>query len=404
LLTTPVKPLTHRKKSIRAFEDPILGGVFVETTDRSVAQTDPLPVISLFTGAGGLDLGLEAAGFQTAAYVEIDPDCRKTIARNRRWRAVETGGGDIRETSSSAILRTGGLKKGETALVVGGAPCQPFSNIGKREGTATPDGNLFRDFIRVVADCAPEGFVFENVSALAGSKHAEVLRTIEREAGAIGYRVAMRILNAADYGVPQKRSRLIAIGLRGDGGPVAMPFPTHSADPSQFADRYAAAGLRPPSIPKTWRTVRDALGSLSPSALERPDALQMRVSDLTLARMRHIRPGTRDNFKVLPVDLLPDCWKSGKHQGADTFGRLQWDEPSVTIRTCGYHPMKGRYIHPSAHRGLNTVELMRLQGFPATYRFCGGLISVGRQVGNAVPPPLAKAIGLAIRHQLWPKK
>ncbi len=403
-MAAPVKSVTHRNRLSHTFEDPILGGASIDVTGWGTARAVPRPVISLFTGAGGLDLGLEAAGFVTTAYVEIDSDCRKTIVRNRGWRAVESGGGDIRETPTSEILRTAGLKKGEVALVVGGAPCQPFSNIGKREGAASPDGNLFRDFIRVVSESAPNGFIFENVSAIAGVKHAEVLRTIEREAAAIGYRVAMRILNAADYGVPQKRSRLIAIGLRGDGGQVAMPFPTHAVDPVQFTHRYLAAGLPCPLIPATWRTVRDAIGKLRQSAFERPDALQMTVSDLSLARMRHIRPGTRDNFKVLPVDLLPDCWKSGKHQGADTFGRLQWDEPSVTIRTCGYHPMKGRYIHPSEHRGLNTVELMRLQGFPASYRFCGGLISVGRQIGNAVPPPLSKAIGIAIRRQLWEKE
>ena len=126
----------------------------------------------------------------------------------------------------------------------------------------------------------------------------------------------------------------------------------------------------------------------------------MTVSSLTLSRMKYLRPGTRDNFKAIPPRLLPDCWKSGKHQGADTFGRMLWDEPAVTIRTCGYHPMKGRYIHPDEHRGFNTVELMRLQAFPKDFRFSGGLISVGRQIGNAVPPPLAEAIGLAIRAQL----
>ena len=401
MLAPPAKTQQTKSTGTTVFEDPVLEGQFVLPGRDARAEERPAgKVVSLFTGAGGLELGLEAAGFETAAYVEVDPDCRRTIARNRTWNFVNTGAGDIRKTKSADILAAADAKPGDVAIVSGGAPCQPFSNIGKRDGTESDDGNLFKDFIRVVRDVRPRAFIFENVSAIAGARHADVLETIATSAKRIGYGVVLRILNAADYGVPQRRLRLIAIGVRDNRGLVGMPYPSHASDPALLRQRYREAGMAPPAVIKEWRTVRDAIGKLRARDFERDDCHVMTVSPLTLARMRHVRPGTRDNFKVLPEKLLPDCWKSGRHQGADTFGRMLWDEPAVTIRTSGYHPMKGRYIHPDQHRGFNTVELMRLQAFPASYRFEGGLISVGRQVGNAVPPPLAQAIGLAIRCQL----
>jgi DNA (cytosine-5)-methyltransferase 1 len=118
-----------------------------------------------------------------------------------------------------------------------------------------------------------------------------------------------------------------------------------------------------------------------------------------VARMKLVAPGK--NFRSIPKELLPDCWRNGKHQGADTFGRLLLDAPSVTIRTAAYNPTKGRYIHPTEHRGLSTLEMAILQGFPLSYEFVGNLKEIGKQIGNAVPPPLAMAIGKAILKQTW---
>ncbi len=353
-------------------------------------------VISLFTGCGGMEIGLEKAGFRTAACVEIDDDCRKTLKANRpSWALAEPG--DITELPASELLGLAGLRPSEAALVTGGAPCQPFSTMGKGEGVGSGDGNLFRHFIRVVREARPAGFIFENVRGIM--KHTEVLDTIKASAEDIGYRVSAHILNAADYGVPQRRNRLIVLGLRDwCGAPVpAFPWPTHGDDPDAFVLGYAKAGFTAPR-PEPWLTVRRCFDGIRPEELA--GGLQMGISELTRRRIECIRPGTRDNFKALPDELKPDCWKSGKHQGNDTFGRLDPDMPSVTIRTCGYHPMKGRYLHPDEDRGLNTVELARLQGFPPEWRFHGGLTSVSRQIGNAVPPPLAEAVGMAMAFQI----
>ncbi len=347
-------------------------------------------VISLFSGAGGLDLGLEDAGFRTAICVERDVNCRATLRHNRpEWNATDHRGGDIRHVSTATMLRDSGLRAEEPALVVGGAPCQPFSNIGSRAGTKSDDGTLFKEFMRVVREARPQGFIFENVAAITHSRHREVVEFLESEGARLGYGVTVAVLNAADFGVPQKRLRMFALGCSSGRRP-GLPVPEFGAP-----DERRLLGLRP------WRTVRSAIMRIPKARLDRPDNLCMQVSDLMLRRYRCIRSGSRDNFKALPARLRPPCWRTGKHQGSDTFGRLLLDEPSVTIRTCGYHPMKGRYIHPTEHRGLNTAELARLQGFPDSWEFrtANGrpnLTSIARQIGNAVPPPLAAAIGRAM--------
>lgn len=344
-------------------------------------------VVSLFSGAGGLDVGLEQAGFHTALCIERDPDCRATLRYNRpNWNVTNHGGGDIRSISTAQLLKESRLKAGAAALVVGGAPCQPFSNIGSRAGTKSDDGTLFKEFMRVVQGFRPQGFIFENVAAITHSRHREVVEFLQSEGARLGYGVTVAVLNAADFGVPQKRLRMFALGCRSGRAP-ALPVPEFGAP-----DEGRQLGLKP------WRTVGSAIMRIPKSRLGRPDNLCMQVSDLMLRRYRCIRSGTRDNFKALPTQLRPPCWRTGKHQGSDTFGRLLLDEPSVTIRTCGYHPMKGRYIHPTEHRGLNTAELARLQGFPDPWEFrtASGrpnLSSIARQIGNAVPPPLAAAIG-----------
>jgi DNA (cytosine-5)-methyltransferase 1 len=340
-----------------------------------------LPVISLFTGAGGMDLGLEAVGFETVASVEFNSVFRDTIRLNRpHWDPIDDFNGDVTKMTSEFILKRTGLKVGEAALVVGGAPCQPFSNMGMKKGVKDSRGTLFHDFIRLVRELRPKGFIFENVEGLTQGKHKLVIETLEQAFKDIGYAVNSRLLLASDYGAPQKRKRLFIVGCR-SGIVPEFPEPTHS--------RNAEGGKLP------WVTVREAFKQIKKDRLKQKDCCQMNHSDEMVKRISLVPAG--GNFKNLPSRLLPDCWKSGKYQGQDTFGRLRWDEPSVTIRTCGYNPTKGRYIHPSENRGLNTIEMAVLQTFPPEYRFVGGLKTIGEQIGNAVPPVLAAAVGSQLK-------
>lgn len=381
---------------------------YVDISDKSLSQNlDGGKVVSLFTGSGGLDIGLEQAGFDTVACVEIDDDCKETLIRNRPdWTIIEgTNNGDIRNVSVESILDKTKLSVGEAALVVGGAPCQPFSNIGKREGVGDQKngGDLFQEFVRVVGGILPKAFIFENVVGITQQKHKDVLSYMQSCLSGLGYSITYRIMNAADYGVPQKRNRFILIGLR-SGPPPALPMPTNFKSNDVYREFCFQIATKPQNHCRLWQTVRDAFSAISDSDRNRPDNVCMNISEPVRQRMELIGPG--ENFHVLPMNMRPNCWKTGKHQGQDTFGRLKLDEPSVTIRTAAYNPAKGRYIHPIENRGLNAIELASLQGFPRDWRFyCKRydnvtLTSAGKQIGNAVPPPLAKAIGLALNIQL----
>lgn len=364
--------------------------------------------ISLFTGAGGLDIGLEQAGFETVVCIDTDANCRETIKQNRpAWRLFENKEGhiegDIRKITPKEILDFIGLKKGEAALVAGGAPCQPFSNIGKRNGRKDPDhGNLFLDFIKIVKGTQPKAFLFENVSGITQKLHDEVIRHMCDEFKKAGYAVSSSVLNSADFGVPQKRKRFFLLGIR-KSTPPKFPLPTNYKSYKLWKAFIGNFKEKPRYRPKKWITIEKAFKSIPKKAFKREDCLVMKISDTVRQRMEYVGPG--ENFKVLPMHLRPNCWKNGAHQGQDTFGRLRLDEPSVTIRTSAYNPSKGKYIHPLENRGLNTTEMAKIQAFPHNWKFyCASgkltLTSVSKQIGNAVPPPIAKALGLALKYQI----
>ncbi|HRB79334.1 MAG TPA: DNA cytosine methyltransferase, partial [Niabella sp.] len=369
----------------------------------------------------GLDLGLEESGFHTAVCVEYDADCRETLRYNRaEWKLFEDGvkfekgkmktriPGDIRDISVDELLKFSGLKRGQAALVVGGAPCQPFSNIGKKLGkNDEKNGDLFLEFVRMVKGVSPEAFIFENVVGITQEKHADVIKYMVDKFKGLGYGISYTVLNSANYGVPQRRERFFLIGIKGVQNP-AFPFPTHFKDEKHFDSFIKDFKIFPIRKFKKWVSVKDAFKKMPKKQENRIDYALMNISDKVVERMTYIKQG--ENFKVLPMKLRPDCWKNGSHQGNDTFGRIIADLPSYTIRTAAYNPAKGQYIHPFENRGLSTVEMATLQSFPFNWYFrCKGndrvtLVSGGRQIGNAVPPLLAQVLGAAIKKQIWAKK
>lgn len=394
---------------------------FVSISDVSeVHCAQPLPIVSLFTGAGGLDLGFEMCGFHTSVCVEYDADCRETLRYNRpSWKLFEKNTfsengtiktrvpGDIKDIQVGELLKFSQLKFGEASLVVGGAPCQPFSNIGKKLGKDDKkNGDLFLEFVRMVREIGPEGFVFENVVGITQQKHTDVIEYMVSKFKGLGYGISHAILNAANYGVAQRRERFFLIGIKGVENP-AFPFPTHFKDEKSFELFHCKAPNVSASKFKKWITVKEAFSSIPSNAESRADFAVMNISELGVKRMTYIKQG--ENFKVLPMELRPNCWKNGKHQGSDTFGRLVADLPSVTIRTAAYNPSKGQYIHPVHNRGLTTIEMSVLQSFPFEWHFKSKnrekitLVSGGKQIGNAVPPMLAFALGAAIKKQLKSK-
>lgn len=392
-------------------------GVNYIRTDENEEEAAPLEVVSLFSGAGGFDIGLEQAGFKTLACVDFDKDCRETLEFNRPdWVVVDGRSyrdqvnlperilGDIRAIEPLEVLGAVKRQPGDIDLVVGGAPCQPFSNMGKKHGQNDErNGDLFLHFVRFVKDIQPKAFIFENVVGITQGRHREVISYMKEQFSGMDYGISHAVLNSANYGVPQRRERFFLVGIKNSDVP-AFPLPTHFKSDASWKTFVGGLDQVPTFSPRAWVTVGETLKKISPKRRESDDYACMSISDKVVERMLYIKAG--ENFKVVPPELLPQCWKSGKHLGSDTFGRLDPEQPSVTIRTAAYNPSKGRYIHPFENRGLDTVEMAALQDFPPEWKFrCKGrsrvtLVSAGKQIGNAVPPGLAKALGKAVRVQL----
>lgn len=231
-------------------------------------------IISLFSGAGGMDIGFSKAGFKTAVAVEQDPSCCATLRRNMP--GVNIIEGDINKISTLEILRVGKMKPLEPALVIGGPPCQSFSLAGKRMGLDDPRGKLVLEYIRVVQESLPVAFVMENVKGMTNWSDGKALDAILTEASreiiydgeVYKYALSYKILNTVDYGVPQFRERIIIVGNR-IGKKFNFPMPTHTSPLESQMDLFKTSENR-------WATVWDAIGELPPAA--EPSETALRIS------------------------------------------------------------------------------------------------------------------------------
>jgi DNA (cytosine-5)-methyltransferase 1 len=326
----------------------------------------------LFAGCGGMTRGfLDSKRFDSVFAVECDPDAADTYRKNFGDHVVEVPIEDV------AVFRS-------VDVVIGGPPCQGFSPLN-RDAVGFERRGLWREYLRALDQAEPEAFVMENVpELLASAEYAEFKQRAENE---LGFTVEERILNAADYGVPQRRRRAIAIGVK--RGSVPWPTPTH-AEPG-----IAAKGR------KRWVSFRTAV-----------KGLPLQPSGKGWHRARNPRPTSIRRYKAVPrnggnrfqmqknldkaglADLVPRCWREKPTGTTDVFGRLWWDKPALTIRTEFYKPEKGRYLHPSAHRPITVREAARCMTFRDSFKFPENqaMTSVARQIGNAVPPLLARRI------------
>lgn len=346
--------------------------MFKALSKNGLRMRNPLRTLDLFCGAGGMSLGFEMAGFRPVFAIDHDRDAITTYNANFGGVAVCA---DIREWTEFPCAE----------VVVGGPPCQGFSRLGKAAGIARPENMLWREYVRCLEKVEPLAFVIENVPEFLKDPAWLGVRDAALQ---LGYAVASGLLNAANFGVPQRRTRAIIIGSR--AWAPRLPDPTHRAPDQGLFESLPA-----------WRTVRDAIGDLplEPNNINRHD--RRNVSALSEERYRHVPPG--GNRKSLPLHLQPDCWRYKDPKGggsADLMGRLEWDAPSLTIRTQFLKPEKGRYLHPQANRSLTVREGARLQTFPDSFAFIGSNFQVAKQIGNAVPPILAKAVAESVRAQL----
>lgn len=358
--------------------------------------------IELFAGAGGLLLGLEMAGFHTLVASEVHPDPCKTLARNFPNLPIVTG--DIRNIKGSDLLKAAGVAADfDVDLVAGGPPCQGFSNAGMKDPD-DPRNSLVGEFIRIVEEIRPRYFLMENVVGLKTLHGGKLFhRTLERFENT-GYRIAWKILFAADYGVPQMRRRLFIFGSR-DGEKFAFPMPLHSnasvAQGGLFGDQQ-----------QPYVTVSDALSDLpaisqgvtceeyvSPPITDYQKVMRQGSSRLMNHQASKHRQETMDYYALVPADgtsLDIPVELRKKKQGIQ-----RWPLNGIS-RTITTEPTD--FLHPTLNRIPTIRELARIQSFPDWYEFMGqrttgntmrrlGYCAQSQQVGNAVPPLLAKAVG-----------
>ncbi|MBQ8985586.1 DNA cytosine methyltransferase [Candidatus Saccharibacteria bacterium] len=350
-------------------------------------------VLDLFAGAGGLSLGLDQVpGIETVEATDFMKEATETFALN--FPNAEVIYGDICDPLIKKEI-VENAKRLKVNMIVGGPPCQGFSNKGKKLGLKDPRNFLFRQYLDVVKQVKPDVFVIENVKAMSTSTNGWFLNEILSEIKKLGYDAKWGILTASDFGVPQQRQRTIIIASR--IGDILLPKPSVSE--------------------KDKTTVRDAISDLayleSGEGADESDYITEAQSDyqkmlrgdckkLYNHKATNHSKVALEKLSMIPAESgkenLPDEL-IGKQKFKTTWGRLKWDTQSPTIDTRFDTPSNGTNSHPELDRAITPREAARIQSFPDSFRFLGSKTFVCKQIGNAVPPLLGKAIGESIIKQ-----
>lgn len=317
-------------------------------------------VIELFSGAGGLALGLHRAGFTPLALIDFDADANETVKRNYpHWNVITA---DIHEVAKQGIFSY--VEKQDVDLISGGFPCQPFSYAGKQLGLEDTRGTVFYALAQIVKDVNPKVLLMENVRGLLSHDKGRTFDTIYNIVYDLGYRLDYRVLNAWDYDVAQKRERLIMVGVRND-----------------FSSTFHW-----PLKAKVRLVLRDVLKNVPKSDGQAYPEKKKKVLDL-------VPPG--GSWANLPDEIAREYLGRSYYSGGGKRGmarRISWDEPSLTLTTSPAQKQTER-CHPDETRPFTVREYARIQSFPDEYEFYGSVSSQYRQIGNAVPVNLAYHIG-----------
>ncbi|WP_367140785.1 MULTISPECIES: DNA cytosine methyltransferase [Streptomyces] len=391
------------------------------------SRAEPIKVIDLFAGAGGFSQGFheyvpeghDSSPFHSVAAVEFDKAAASTYAEN--FPRAKVHASDIKTWDPNPFIGSD--------VILGGPPCQGFSGLGN-ENPDDPRNLLWQEYIDVVHKVSPKIFIMENVDRFLRSGQFEALQEItERGRPLDTYNLRVQILNSADYGVPQARRRAIVIGTHKDlGEAVEHPRATHARNTHAWQPTFGEGGVTEP--PKPWVAVGPAVFSRSRlrelwDLPERPGTSRLGHSlpgfyttaelhirrtpePLSLARYAAIpRGGNRHDLRGRyayidgeRVYLSTKSWDNHNAGSGDVMGRMHLDRPSVTIRTEHFKPEKGRYLHPTEDRPITQYEAALIQGFPEDFKWYGSKIQIARQIGNAVPVGLAKALASVVYEAL----
>ncbi|MFF4825790.1 DNA (cytosine-5-)-methyltransferase [Streptomyces sp. NPDC001312] len=386
----------------------------------SMSSTGQLKVADLFCGAGGLSEGFREAGFDVVFGLDKDADSMATYGKNHpRARTLQGSIGDYTPSELAEII-------GPVDVIIGGPSCQGFSTAGRRSGWVRSQderNRLWEHMLGLVEESQPSAFLMENVPGLVMWKEGQFGHKILKAFEGLGYKVAMQILLAADYGVPQRRRRLFIVGIK-DGKQFEFPEPTHMGGWRRdtlalWEEKRKKAGLLP------HISVWDAIGDLSPltgvtakrayslpsskasplarllrAGVRHTSSHEMRDLDPSHARLlAHVPQG--GTWREIPAYLLPDRYRGMRRtDSTNLFGRLDPALPAYTINTQFNNVTTGCYAHPYEDRAISVREGARIQTFPDSYEFVGSLSSQCRQIGNAVPPLLARQLASAIARQI----
>lgn len=346
--------------------------------------------IDLFAGAGGLSYGLSRAGFNIKLGIDIDPNCATTLSKNHNNIKVIVS--NIRSVEPLKVMKEAGIRRGDLTIVAGGPPCRGFSQSNRRTRSLNnPLNNLYKQFFKFVKELRPTIFLLENVEGLRTLHHGTVLQSILRLGEKYGYYVHWNVVNAEDYGVPQRRKRIVFIGTlvkttRALFGVKKREVTTvrQAIDDLPVLKNGNKVDLldysRSNNLSENQKRMREGNGR------KVRNNLVTKNNSLVLERYKYIPQG--GNWSDIPDHLMYN-YKNLSNCHRWIYHRLKWDEPSVAISNF----RKNMLIHPEQDRGLSVREAARLQTFPDHYVFYGPLGSQQQQVANAVPPLLAQKIG-----------
>lgn len=357
-------------------------------------------VIDLFAGCGGLSIGFLKAGFMVGKAVEFDPAIAQTYKANHP-------NVDVIVDDIANVDTIGAFSLGDADVIIGGPPCQGFSMAGARIRHGfidDPRNYLFKHYFNVVKAVKPKAFVMENVKGMKNMQSGQIFEEILRlfsdpeETDGCPYHLFYRIIKASDFGVPQKRERLIIVGTTIPGIPfealwdetrrdIEKEYPTYFV-PTTVRDAIEnLPGVTDDGIIPNPEPVTDYQRYLSCHAPTIANHTQSKHSKTAVERMRQI--GNGQNYTELNEEI------NSVHSGS--YGRLVWDEPAATITTRFDTPAGGRFIHPKEDRTLSPREAARIQSFPDDFIFTGARREISRQIGNAVPPKVSYFLAVFVR-------
>lgn len=333
-------------------------------------------VIDCFCGAGGLSLGFEQAGFIVEYAFDIDKSSIETYKKNPQHHHGPAFVRDIYKVSKASIEEDLGYELGEIDVVIGGPPCQGFS-VQRRGDNTDPRNQLVLEYVRLLKDIKPKFFIMENVGGILSVRGQPYVKALFEDMGAAGYSIQQKKLTASDFGVPQDRKRVIIVGELTNGKQTSFKYP----EPHDEAKK----------------TVREAIADLmDKTETDVPNHKSDKLSAVNLKRIQAITEGQGQDS--LPDELQLECHKKNNgHRHLDTYGRMAWDQPSPTITARFDSFSRGRFGHPVLDRTITLREGARLQTFPDTFEFEGTKVDVARQIGNAVPPVLAKCVAEQVK-------